>query len=233
MSDLFREVEEEFRQEQIIQFVKRYGVHLVAVVVAAILALAGYNYWQNQQNAERGALSERFEAAVSMLSDGKPIEAAGEFEALAADAGPSGYGLLAGLRRAEALAQAGDVAGAVAAYDAIAESSVERFFRDVARIFAANLLVDSASLAEIEDRLASVRGEGNSLRYPALELIATSQYRAGRLREAAELFGQIGEEAPVNSGVRLRALQMLAIIGQEPPAEENTGEAKSADGDAE
>lgn len=169
MSDLFREVDEEVRQEQIIQFVKRYGVHLIVAVVAAILLLAGYNYWQGQQDAEREALSERFEAAVSLLSGGKPVEAAGEFEALAADAGKSGYGLLAGLRRADALAQAGDVEGAVATYDAIAESSgVDRFFRDLATLFAANLLIDTADVGEIQGRLEALTGEDNPLRYSAL-----------------------------------------------------------------
>ncbi len=225
MSDLFREVNEEVRQEQIIQFFKRYGVQLIGGIVAAILLLVGYNYWQDQQDAEREALSERFEVAVSLLSGGKPVEAADEFEALTADAGPSGYGLLAGFRGAEALAQAGDAAGAVAAYDAIADSSgVERFFRDLAAIFAANLLVDTAGTDEIQDRLVDVSGEGNPLRYSALELIATSQYGVGRLREAESLFVQIADEASVTSGVRIRALQMLTIIRQGQPVQPEPAE---------
>lgn len=232
MSDLFREVDEEIRQEQITRFVKRYGVHLIVAVVAAILLLAGYNYWGDQQNAEREDLSDRFEAAVSLLSDGNVVEAADSFEALAADAGTSGYGLLAGLRKADALAQSGDITGAVAAYDAVAQSSdTERFFRDLAAVFAANLLIDTAGVGEIQDRLEGLTGEDNLLRYSALELIATSLYRAGEYREAENLFVQIGDEANETSGVRLRAVQMLVIIRQNIPSASGPAEAVESSGE--
>lgn len=232
MSDLFREVDEEVRQEQIIQFVKRYGVHLIVAVVAAILLLAGYNYWQDQKNAEREALSERFGVAVSLLSDGKTVEAADSFEALAADAGASGYGLLAALSQADALAQSGDIEGAVAAYDAVAESSgTDRFFRDLATLFAANLLIDAADVSEMQGRLEALTGEDNPLRYSALELIGTSHYRAGQYGEAEALFVQIGDEANETSGVRLRAVQMLVIIRQNTPSA--AGPAENPEGSGE
>lgn len=213
MSDLFREVDEEVRQEQIITFLKRFGRAIIAVVVAAIAALAGYNYWQSQLQGEREAESEQFEAAVGLMADGEVAAAADQFAALEDETGRQGYGMLAGFRRADALAQSGDINGAVAAYDAIAaDSGVEGFYRDLSRISAANLLVDTASPEEIDERLISLSGEDSNHRFSALELRATAHFRARDIDTARALFEQVSEEAPVTSGARLRAAQMLEVL---------------------
>lgn len=213
MSDLFREVDEEVRQEQIITFLKRYGRTIIAVVVVAIAALAAYNYWQSQVQGEREAESEQFEAAVGLMADGEVAAAADQFAEIEDETGRQGYGMLAGFRKADALAQSGDINGAVAAYDAIADDSgVEGFYRDLARISAANLVVDTASPEEIDERLLTLSGEDSNHRFSALELRATAHFRARNIEEARALFQQVSEEAPATSGARLRAAQMLDIL---------------------
>ena len=214
MSDLFREVDEEIRQEQIITFLKRHGRTIVAVVVTAIVGLAGYNYWQAQVRGEREAESERFEAAAGLMADGEVAEATQGFSEIEDDTGRQGYGMLAGFRKADALAQSGDLDGAVAAYDTIAtDSNVEGFYRDLARISAANLMVDTAAPEEIDERMLPLSGEDSNHRLSALELRAAAHFRAGNIETAQGLFKQISEEAPVTSGARLRAAQMLEILG--------------------
>ena len=55
MSDIFREVDEEVRQEQVITFLKRYGKYLAAVIVLAIALVAGYRYLETRQHREHAA----------------------------------------------------------------------------------------------------------------------------------------------------------------------------------
>ena len=58
MSDIFTEVDEEVRREQLKKLWDRYGNYVVAaavLVIAAVAAWRGYDYWQIRKAAETGA----------------------------------------------------------------------------------------------------------------------------------------------------------------------------------
>ena len=97
MSDIFQEVDEEVRREQLKQLWDRYG-HFFAA--AAILVLAGiggwrgYEWWQARLAAQSGAA---FESAATMAEAGKHSEAETAFTKLASD-GTASYRSLARMR---------------------------------------------------------------------------------------------------------------------------------------
>ena len=118
MSDelLFREVDEEVRQDQIKKIWERYGglISIAAVlVVIAVAAFQGWRYWQVRQSE---AAAQAYADAVTLLEDGKTAD--GE-AALKGISHPT-YATLARLRLAAALAAQGKADEAVAAYDAVA-----------------------------------------------------------------------------------------------------------------
>src|SRR3974377_444310 len=79
VSDIFQEVDEEVRREQLKKLWERYGNYIVAaaaLVLAAIAAWRAYGWWQAKLAAENGA---QFEAAISLAGTGKHTEAAGAF----------------------------------------------------------------------------------------------------------------------------------------------------------
>ena len=93
MSDIFTEVDEEVRREQLKKLWERYGNYVIAaviLVIAAVAAWRGYDYWQIRKAAETGAA---YDAAARLAEEGKHGEAAllcGE--ALAhAEPGPAGW----------------------------------------------------------------------------------------------------------------------------------------------
>ena len=98
MSDnIFHEVDEEVRREQLKQLWNRYGNFLIAAAVVVVLGIAawrGYQWWEARKSAQAGAA---FEAAVELADQSKNAEAQAAFAKIAADA-PANYRILARFR---------------------------------------------------------------------------------------------------------------------------------------
>src|SRR5262249_22065480 len=152
VTDIFQEVDEEVRREQLKKLWERYGGYLIAACIVVVLGVGGwrgYEWWQAEQAAPSGAA---FEPAVALAGSGNHQEAARAFAKLSAD-GTTGYGVLARLRQAAELASV-DRKAAVAAYDAIAaDNRPGQVVQDLAAVRASFLLVDTAPYSDILRRL--------------------------------------------------------------------------------
>src|SRR5262249_56140372 len=103
VTDIFQEVDEEVRREQLKKLWERYGGYLIAACIVVVLGVGGwrgYEWWQAKQAAQSGAA---FEQAVALAESGKHQEAAAAFAKLSAD-GTTGYRVLARLPQAPDLA---------------------------------------------------------------------------------------------------------------------------------
>ena len=210
MSDIFSEVDEEVRREQLKKLWERYGNYVVAavfLVIAAVAAWRGYDYWQTRRAAQAGAA---YDAAARLSDEGKHAEAEAAFAKLVTD-GTAGYRLLARLREAAEISQR-DPKAAIAAYDQIAaETKGQPLVSELAAIRAAFLLVDTARLDEMTQRLEPLTQPSGVFRHTARELLALSAWRnhdtpaMRRWTEAAKN----DPEAP--SGVRSR-MDVLASL---------------------
>lgn len=201
MTDIFHEIEEDLRRERFRRLWDRYGLYLILLcvaVVAAAGAWSGYRYWTLQQSQASGA---RFEAANRMITEGQVKDAEGALDALAKD-GTSGYRVLARFRDAGLLART-DKAAAVAAYDALAtDASVGAIGQDVARVRAALLLVDTAPLAEIVQRMQPLADGTGAMRHSARQILALAQLKAGDLAAANKVARSIIEDPEVPPAIR-------------------------------
>ena len=213
MSDVFNEVDEEVRQEQWKKLFHAYGGYVIGAVVSFVVVFAGGIAWSDYQADQRQLESQRYVAAGQMLANGDAVFAAQLFGSLADEAG-DGYGALARLREADALAAAGDETGAVATLDRLADDGdADSAFRDLARLFAVYQLMDSAPRDELEARLAPLLADGSPWRASARELSGLVALRAGEIARARDLFTIIVEDSTSPSMARSRAAGMLAIIG--------------------
>lgn len=211
--DLFREVDEEVRQDQYLKLWKRYGVYIAGVVLAIILITVGVVVWLDVQESKREADGEALLAAIA-ASQEHPDEALDRLANLAAE-GTAGYRLLARLREGALLAERGDVRSAVAVYDALAaDSGQDQIYRDLAQVLAVSHGMSIMNRGEVEDRLASVVQDDNPWRYTARELVATAIMAAGDAAAAREAYRALVDDAHAPSGVRARSAEMLAILGQ-------------------
>ena len=211
MADIFHEVDEEVRREQLKKLWDRYSLYLIAaavLVVGGIAAWRGYEYWVAQKAAIAGA---DFEAAASLSEQGKQSEAETAFAKVAAEA-PPGYRLLARFRAAATLA-AVKPADAVKAYDELsADASIDVIWRDLAAVRAGMLLVDSAPFAEMQRRLDPVAEPARSFRHSARELLALSAWHNHDSTGARRYLDMIATDAESPIGVRARADVLSALI---------------------
>lgn len=211
MTDIFHEVDEEVRREQLKKLWERYGGYLVAaciMVVIGIGAWRGYEWWQAKQAAQSGAA---FEQAVMLAESGKHREAAAAFAKLSAD-GAGGYRMLARLREAGELATS-DRKAAVAAYDAIAaESQAGQIVRDLAAVRAGYLLVDTAPYSEVLQRLELATAPDRAFRHSAREILALSAWKAGDTAAARRWTEMIMSDPQTPPGPRSRAEMLSELI---------------------
>jgi hypothetical protein len=214
MSDIIREVDEELRRERMMKLWERYGIYAVAVAVLIVVGVGGWRVWDWYSVREAGKSSAQFEAAMKLDNEGRRAESEAAFNALAKD-GTSGYRLLARFRAAAETAK-NNRQGGVAAYDALAaDASLDTVFRDLARVQAALLLVDSASVAEITARMEPLLGSSSAYRNSARELIGLSHYRAGERAAAAKRFAEIVADPESPPQMRNRAEVMGALLAGE------------------
>jgi len=209
--DLFREVDEEVRQDRYIKIWKRYGIYISALVVTIILITVGVVVWRD---IERSALESSSEVLISAIesSSDRQNEALEQFKIIG-DEGNEGYRLLAKLREGAILSKMGDISGAVLVYDSIAlDNSQDVIYRDLASVLAVSHGMSIMSLGEVEDRLASIIVEINPWRYSARELLATAIMVSGDKKRAIKEFKPLVDDTKAPAGVRARAAEMLVIL---------------------
>ena len=214
MADIFHEVDEEVRREQLKKLWDRYSIYLIALavlIVAGIAGWRGYEYWVAKRAATAGAA---FEAAITLNEQAKYAEAEAAFAKVAADA-PEGYRVLARMRAAGALTQI-KPADAIKAYDELAaDTSLGTTWQDLAAVRAGMLLVDTASLADMRKRLDPLAEPTRSFRHTARELLALSAWRNHDLAAAKRYLDMIATDAESPVGTRARADVLSGLIAAE------------------
>lgn len=215
MGDIFREIDEELRQDKFEKLWREYGRYVIAGAVVIVIAVAGVSGWHQYQESERLADGARFSAAKASAEDGNTEDAAALFAALGRESGTS-YGTLSRFHEAALTARKGDADAAVALYDALAaDTDIDEPFRDLATILSASVRANAASpdTVAISETLQPIVDAGGTWRHSALEILGTLAHRSGDIAKAKELFKQIVDDFEAPQGLRSRAAQMLAIMG--------------------
>jgi len=211
VSELFDEVDEEVRREQLKKLWDRYSIYIVAaalLIIAGVGGWRGYQYLEAQKAAEAGAA---FDKAAELSDQNKHSEAEAAFNELAAK-GPSGYRMLARLRVAGEIASRDPKAAAKMFDDIAANRGVGAEERDLAKIRAASLLLDSASYSDMLARLEASTGPEATFRHTARELLALSAWRAGDMTAARKWLDLIANDGETPPSLRSRAEALQALL---------------------
>jgi len=212
VSDIFREIDEELRRDNLLKLWAQYGRYAIAAAAAALLVAGGIVAWRSHQQSLRQAESRQYAVALALARDGKTKEAEKQFEAVAAEGG--GYAVLATLQRAHLLAKAGDRTGADALYREVEHSDAAGpVFQGLALLAAAETDFATADPKSIIARLAPLTAKDNPWRPSALDLSAAARLKLGDKPGAAALYKQLAEDPQAPRSLRARAAELAAALG--------------------
>jgi hypothetical protein len=211
VSELFDEVDEDVRRDQLKQLWDRYSVFVVAgalLIIAAVGGWRGYQYLEAKKAAEAAVA---FDQAADLADQNKHAEAEAAFAKLAQQA-PSGYRTLARLRAAAETAKR-DPQAAVKLYDEIAaDRSVNVPEQDLAKLRAAGLLLETTTYDNMLQRLEGAAAPGSTYRHSARELLALSAWRSNNVVETRRWLDLIANDGETPASLRTRADALQALL---------------------
>jgi hypothetical protein len=212
---LFKEIDEELRQDKANEMWKAYGNYIIGGAVALILTVAGFQGWKTYDTNQRIARGEAFDAA-RVLSSGKKTEEAIAAFGKVADGNSDGYAQLARFREAGLLAQNGDQAAAISIYKTLSENDALTLqYRDLAVVLGAFQELNSSSGERgLIDRLGGLTDAKNPWRHSAREALAIVALKNGDRAKAREHYKTLADDAMTPRGLAQRAAEMLKTIGQ-------------------
>jgi hypothetical protein len=211
VSELFDEVDEDVRRDQLKKLWDQYSIYIIALallIIAGVGGWRGYQYLEAKKAAEAGAA---FDKAVELSEANKHAEAEAAFADLAAKA-PSGYRILARLRTAAEIANRDKTAAAKMFDDIAADTSVGAPERDLAKIRAAQLLLETSTYPNMLQRLEPATAAGATFRHSARELLALSAWRANDTTAARQWLDLIANDGETPPSLRSRAEALQALL---------------------
>ncbi len=205
MSEIFRDIERELRQERWLNLWQRVQPYVIGVVAGVLLMGGGWMAWRFYADSITESASNAFDAALLLENKDQRTAA---FANLAKQGGS--YGALAAFHEAAAHAQKGRWQQAVVIYDRL--STLARLptpLRDLARINAASVLIGHASYNEIELKLRRAASANAPLRYSAIEVMALAALKEKNYTAARALLLSLTIDQNAPQTIAQRAQIML------------------------
>lgn len=212
--DVFlREVDDALREDQLLGFVKRYGLRLGLAIAAGLLGLAGYLWWEQSGKESSGQRSEEFSVALDRIEAGSLDAGSKALDPLAAEGGDGSQAAAALMKAAIALEQ-GKAAEAVKGFAAVAaDENAPQPLRDLATIREVAANFDAMPPQQVVDRLKPLAVPGNAWFGSAGELTGIAYMRLGKNDLAGPIFAAVARDKDTPETLKRRARQMAGLLG--------------------
>lgn len=211
MTDFFREVDQDYRRDQAIEFWKRYQNWIIAAALLVVMGTAAWRIYDHFRVTADEAAGGRYEAALQLLRDGKSAQALAALEALGRN-GPKGYAGLARLVSADEIA-AHDAKAGIKAYDALVDDpGFDPSLKNVAQLRAAYSRLDADAPREFEQRYAALANLNQPYRNSIRELLALAALKDGDDAAAGRWLDEIVTDPAAPDTLRQRAEALLALV---------------------
>lgn len=212
-----QEVDEAVRSDRLQNFARTYGRALIALVVVAFLAFAGWLWWQNNQATQAALTGRNFSMALDTMGQGRPKTAAQQMQPIVNDGTPT-YRALALMVQGNAALAENDVRGAVAKFGLVAnDSAIDQPIRDAALLRQTLVEFDLLQPAAVIARLRNLVSRPGPAFASAAELTALAELKRGNDQAAGQLYKRITEAPGVPESLKSRAIQMVTLLGADAP----------------
>lgn len=181
---LSREIDEELRRERLEKLWEQYGTYVLGAAAALVLAVGGYQVYEQRKKSFAAENGARYDAAVTLIEQSKTEDAQKALTEILAS-GHAGYASLAQLQLAGIHLKANRPKDALAVFEALATSpSADADIKTFALIQAAALRLGEADFTELQNRLKPIAEGSTAWRFQARELLGTAAFKAGKFDEA-------------------------------------------------
>lgn len=213
MSEEFiREVDEDLRHKQLTGLWKKFGPWVMAFLVAVVLFVAGNVTLRNYNESQYARVADQYADAEQSVKANDMDEALQKLQAIA-DTDVAGYRVMVAFKEAEIELGKGENVKAAAALDRLTGAvGVDKIYRDLARLKAAMILLDTATYDESAARLAPLTIEENPWKYIASELLATAAMANGRAEEARKILTELEQDLEAPPDVKERAKNYKSVL---------------------
>lgn len=201
---------------------QRYGKPVTAVIVAGLVGLAGWLWYENHTKSVAGQQGEELTKSLDLLEARNLGGAVTGLAPITKD-GNDAYRGTAKLVEAGILSEQGKTDQAAAAFAAIAaDADTQQVYRDLASIREVAITFDKIGPDKVVERLKPLAVPGNAWFANAGELVGVAYLKQGKNDLAGALFGQIAKDKSAPDSLRRRARQMAGLLGVD--AVEDPGE---------
>ena len=151
MTDIFREIDEDIRRDRTVETFRKYGSWFIGAAVLVVALTGAYRWYQQDKQHKAEIAGGQFEVGLEASRAGKSAEAEALLTDLVQGAG-SGYRDLARFRVASEMGLTSPEK-AIKAFDELAaDAQLGPLLQGLARLRAAYLVADSASMDELKAR---------------------------------------------------------------------------------
>lgn len=206
-----QEVDDELRRERLNAIWSAYGKYIIGLAILVVVLVAGNElYTWQKENAER-VNSSRYAEAIENGKNGN-LSLIASIESALPDL-DVGYATLAGMQAAAAKVKERDYAGAIADYDAIAETSDDKALADLAGLLSAMLLAnEQGDLNTARSKLSVIAVLGEPYYYSALEQMALIDLQQGNETSTLETLEILISDPETPPSIKERANQLNSLL---------------------
>ena len=207
MNDIITEINQELRQDRGKALWNKYGVYVIAAVVAIVVVVAGRQAYVGYEDSTRNNAANAYLVAVEQTTTS-------QLEQIAAETG-EGYAMLAKFTLAARLAEAGDE-GAEAAYMVIAnDETLASIYREAALVMATMNAASTTSADEKLQRLVQIGNMPGPWQNLALELMIGFALEKGDVATARKHYETLRFATNLSADVNQRLILIDAVLGRE------------------
>lgn len=211
MVDVFSEVDEQLRSEQLKTLLQKYLPGVLGGLAAVLLLALAYWGWTAYRQSVAEKASAAYAQGVDSLSHGDTAGAFVHFVATTKFSSPI-YRSLALQQEAGVWLSQNKIAKAVDLLDQAAKAAPDPMVADAARLKAAYALMDTASFGDIEARLNPLADPKRPFSALAKEALAFAKLKAGMTSQARSDFVVLTLLASSSDDIRKRAQAAIGMI---------------------
>ena len=209
MSDILRQVDEELRQDRLLNLWRRYRIYLIGGLILLISSVLGYQINKSINQSFYEGEVEKYIGTSDLVDFNEVVENLGKIE-------NSNQLLISGIAQikiATLLMENGKILESKAKLlEIINDGNADAILTDLATYFYLMSSLNDISIDEMNTYLTSNKLENSSFKYLFKEIIAIKNLLAGNIKISNEKFDELINDKNTPRDIIIRAAKFLDTI---------------------